>query len=270
MKFKLSAFILLLFIAALLDSVFVSQTPAPPSEKPLYRTTGNEATLFGLITVKGTRPKLKKIDMAADPVCGEINHKREQEWLLTNDDKLMNAFVYVTGDPVKAHRFELPASDVALQRVNCQFSPRVFGLRVGQNLVIWNRDPTHHNVHPVPKLNVEWNFTQAPQSPPVVKTFAREEALILIKCNQHPWERAFVGVMDHPFFAVSNELGSYEISGLPAGSYKFVAFHEAFEEQQMEITLVAGENRRIDFTFDLDQGLKKTWPYYSVTGSARQ
>jgi hypothetical protein len=254
MKFKLSAFILLLFIAALFDSVFVSQDPAPPppSEKPLYRTTGNEATLFGIIAVKGTRPKLKPIDMTADPACAEINHKREQEWLLTNDDKLMNAFVYVTGDPVKAHRFVLPDSEAALQQVNCQYAPRVLGLRVGQNLVITNRDPTQHNVHPVPKLNPEWNQTYTLGSPPIVKTFRREEALIPIKCNQHPWERAFVGVMSHRFFAVSNELGSYEIRGLPPGTYKFVAFHEAFDEQQMEITLVAGENRRIDFTFDLD------------------
>ncbi|HJU93299.1 MAG TPA: carboxypeptidase regulatory-like domain-containing protein [Pyrinomonadaceae bacterium] len=207
--------------------------------------------------------------MAADPVCGEINHKREPEWLLTNDDKLQNAFVYVTGDPVKALRFELPGSDVALQQVNCQYSPRVLGLRVGQNLVIWNRDPTRHNVHPTPRINVEWNQTHAPQSPPMVKTFPREEALMPIKCNHHPWEKAYVGVMNHPFFAISNDLGSYEIRGLPPGTYKLVAWHEAFDEQQMEITLVGGEHRRIDFTFDLDQGLKKTWPY-SPLGSARQ
>ena len=103
----------------------------------------------------------------------------------------------------------------------------------------------------------------------MVKTFPREEALIPIKCNQHPWEKAFVGVMNHPFFSISDELGSYEIRGLPAGTYTFVAWHEAFDEQQMEITLVAGENRRIDFTFDLDNGLKKTWPY-SPMGSAKQ
>ena len=259
MKFKISAFIVLLVIAALVDLVFLSQDPPPPppaAEKPLYRTTGTEATLFGIITVKGTRPRLKPIDMAADPACGEINHKREQEWLQTNDDKLMNAFVYVTGDPVKAYRFELPDSDVALQQVNCQYSPRVLGLRVGQKLVIWNRDPTQHNVHPTPKKNPEWNQTYMQGSPPMGKTFFREEALIPIRCNQHPWEKAFVGVMNHPFFEVTNELGSYEIRGLPPGTYKFVAWHEAFEEQQMEITLVAGENRRIDFTFDLDNRVK--------------
>jgi hypothetical protein len=268
MRYRASVLTLLLFLPVLLNPNSVSQTPAESSEKPLYQTKGNEATLFGTITVKGTRPKLKTIDMAADPVCGEINHNREPEWLLTNDDKLLNAFVYVTGYQLKAHRFELPGSDVAMQRVNCQFFPRVVGLRVGQNLQIWNRDPTYHNTHPTPKLNVEWNQTQAPQTAPLIKTFAREEALIPFKCNQHPWERAYVGVMNHPFFAVSNELGSYEIRGLPPGTYKFVAWHEAFDEQVMEITLAAGENRRIDFTFNLDEGLKKTWPY-SPMGSER-
>ena len=257
------ALMLLLLIPLLLNSTPVSQEP------PLFKPTGNEATLFGIITVEGTRPKPLKIDMTADPICGELNHNREPEWLLTNDDKLQNAFVYVTSDLLKAHRFELPGSDVSLQRLNCQFSPRVLGLRVGQNLLIWNRDPTHHNTHPIPKLNVEWNQTQPPHTEPLVKTFTREEALIPFKCNQHPWERGYVGVLNHPFFTVSNELGNYEIRGLPPGTYKLVGWHEAFDQQEMEITLTAGENRRIDFKFDLDNGLKKTYPYWTPTGSVK-
>ena len=85
----------------------------------------------------------------------------------------------------------------------------------------------------------------------MVKTFARADVLIPIKDNHHPWERAYVGVMDHPFFAVSDKLGKFEIRGLPAGTYKLVAWHEEFGEQELEVTLVPGEIRSADLTFDV-------------------
>lgn len=267
---QLRLLMLVLFVPLLLNSSPISQTPAGSSEKPLYKPAGNEATLLGIVTVRGTPPKPKVIDMAADPVCQKLNTKPKSEWLITNDDKLLNAFIYVKGEQLSAHRFEMPGSDVVVQHVNCEYAPRVVGLRVGQNLVILNNDPTQHNTHPVPKINQEWNQTQAPQGPPIVKTFRREEPVIPVKCNQHVWEKAHVSVMNHPFFAVSNELGSYEISGLPPGTYKLVAWHEAFGEQELEITLAPGETRRIDFNFDVDKGLKKVYPYSTPMGSVRQ
>ncbi|HJU93254.1 MAG TPA: carboxypeptidase regulatory-like domain-containing protein, partial [Pyrinomonadaceae bacterium] len=250
---------LLLFIPVLLTATPVPQTPA---ELPLYRSTGQEATLVGAIMVTGATPKPMTIDMFADPVCVQLNTKPQMKPFTTNDSGLLNAFVYVTGEPLKTYRFDLPNTAVDLERVKCQFTPRVLGVRVGQSVRFINSDPTVHNTHPTPSRNVEWNASQAVGAEPLVKTFAREEALIPVKCNQHPWEKAYVGVMDHPFFAVSNELGNYEISGLPPGTYKLVAWHEAFTEQQMEITLVAGESRRIDFTFDVDKNLKTAWPHW--------
>ena len=248
-----TALMLLLFIP-----ILIPQTP----EKPLYNSTGNEATLIGVITLKGTPSKPMQFDMTADPVCIDLNKTPATDpSILLNDDKLLIAFVYVMGESLSAHRFELPDSQVILQRVNCQFAPRVLAMRLGQSLLVANNDPTHHNTHPTPRINQEWNQTQPPHSPPLVKTFKHEEAVIPFKCNQHPWEKAFVAVMNHPFFAVTNELGSYEISGLPPGTYKLVGWHEAFDEQELEVTLAPGETRRVDFIFDLENGLKKTYQY---------
>jgi hypothetical protein len=124
-------------------------------------------------------------------------------------------------------------------------------MRVGQVLRILNGDPTAHNTHPTPKLNVEWNQTQPPGGEPLTKTFARQEQLVPFKCNQHPWEKGWVGVMAHPFFAVSDEIGKYEIRGLPPGTYTLVAWHEGLDDQQVEITLAPGEIRRFDFAFSV-------------------
>ena len=241
MRFKL--FILLL--VSLLFSL--SQEPA---QKLSYYPTGNEANIAGTITLKGTPGKLRVIDMTADPLCQEHNRKPRPDWVITNQGRLANAFIYVKGETLDTYQFEMPDSEIILNQRACYFEPHVFGLRVGQPLRIINGDPTHHNVHPTPKLNQEWNQTQAPYAPPMVKTFRRAEVMIPIKCNQHPWMKAYVGVMNHPYFAVSDGSGKFEIRGLPPGTYKLVVWHEIFGEQEIDVTLVPGESRSADFTFD--------------------
>ena len=222
-----------------------------PAEKPLFFPTGNEATIAGTNTLKGTPQKLRIIDMSADPSCQQLNRKPQPDSLVTKQGALANAFIYVKGDMLNVYRFAVPETDVMLNQHACYFEPHVFGLQVGQSLTIINGDPTQHNIHPTPKLNPEWNQSQAQDSPPIVKTFRRAEVMIPIKCNQHPWMKAYVGVMNHPYFAVSDKSGKFEIRNLPAGAYKLVVWHEIFGEQEIDVTLQPGESRTADFNFDV-------------------
>ncbi len=254
MRYRIPLLTFLISISFLVTSQSASQDLAEP-EKPLYRPHGREARLIGSITFNGTSPKARKLDMSADPVCEELDPKAETEDLQTNQGALLNVFVYVkANDQLQAHRFEVPTSEVVLQRKNCRYVPHLLALRVGQPLSIVNADATHHNTHPTPRLNPEWNQTQPPSAPPFLRKFARAEVLIPFKCNQHPWERAFVAVMDHPFFSISDQFGNYEIGGLPPGTYTLVAWHERLGEQQVELTVGAGETRRSDFTFAMKKG----------------
>ncbi len=230
-----------------------AQTTLESTEKPLYNAAGNEATVTGTINVTGTIPMLRRLDMSADPVCLQLSVKPRLDDLLVKDNKVQNAFVYLKSEFLNAHRFAAPDSDVVLVQRNCYFSPRVLGVRAGQSLQIINSDPTVHNVHPTPKFNPEWNQTHPPDAPPIVKTFSRAEVLIPFKDNQHPWEKAYVAVMAHPFFAVSDESGRFEIRGLPPGTYTLVVWHERLGEQELEITVTPGEIRNADFTFDADK-----------------
>lgn len=244
----------LLFLTSLSSTLpATSQNPQETSAKPLYRSTGNEAVVTGTIFANGEIPKPRLYDMSADPVCVDLNRGHyETEFLVANNQRLLNAFVYVrSGEPLTAYSFEVADSEVVLEHKNCRFSPRVLGIRVGQPLSIVNSDPTQHNTHPTPKLNQEWNQTQAAGGPPIIKAFKRPEVLIPIKCNQHPWEKAYLGVVNHPFFAVSDAFGNYEIRGLPPGTYKLVVWHEELAEQEIEITVLAGENRKVDFTLQV-------------------
>jgi hypothetical protein len=250
MRYRIPLIVFLFLISLRLS---VAQTPSESAEKPLYNATGNEATVTGVINVTGTIPKPRRLDMSADPVCGQLNPDPRLDDLLVRDNKVQNAFVYLKSEFLSAHRFAVPDLDVILVQRNCYYSPRVVGLRVGQTLQIINSDPTVHNVHPTPKFNPEWNYSHPPNAPSLVKTFARPEVLIPFKDNQHPWEKAYVAVMAHPFFAVSDESGRFEIRGLPPGTYKLVVWHERLGEQELEITVTPGETRNADFTFDADK-----------------
>lgn len=224
-----------------------------PAPKPLYQPTGNEATLTGSIIASGEVRKPMRYDMSADPVCEELNvDPYEVDDVVINNQRVLNTFIYLKdGEALEKFRFEVPDSEVELAHKKCNYSPRILGIRAGQRLAIVNSDPTVHNTHPTPKYNQEWNMSQAPGGTPFVKSFNRAERFIPVKDNHHPWERAIVGVFDHPFFAVSDEFGNFEIRGVPPGKYKLVVWHERLGEQEMEITIVPGENRKIDFTFEL-------------------
>jgi hypothetical protein len=126
------------------------------------------------------------------------------------------------------------------------------GIQTNQKLSITNSDKTQHNIHPTPKLNQEWNQSQPNGAPPIEKTFSRAEVLIPVKCNQHPWMKAYIGVMKSPLFAVSAEDGTFTIKGVPAGKYTVVAWKEGGTDgtsKTMEVTVPASGAAKADFAF---------------------
>jgi hypothetical protein len=227
----------------------VAQESNVADDKKLYVRTGNEGTLSGTIALTGRRPKARRLDMWADPICMTLNLRPLTQWVLGQEGKLANVFVYVKSEALGEYRFEMPTANAVLQHKGCKYLPHVLGIRVGQQLTILNNDPTTHNTHPTPKINADWNQSQPPRGEPIIESFLHSELFIPFKDNQHPWEKAYVSVFDHPFFAVSDEFGNYQIEGLPPGKYTVVAWHEVLGEKAIEMTLGAGEARDISFSF---------------------
>lgn len=249
---RLSASKVACVVIAVLIPVFPSaQQDTNSSTKKPYIPTGYEAALSGSIKFTGTPLEPKLFDMSADPFCEEVNPNPKTEDVIVNNGNLVNVLIFVKESTVlDNYTFQSSTAPVTLEHKGCSYVPRVIGIRAEQPLMILNSDHTQHNTHPAPKFNVEWNQTQPPGAPPLVKTFKRPEISIPFKCNQHPWEKAWVSVFSHPFFAVSDEFGNYEIKGLPPGRYTFVAWHERFGEKTVDVTLVPGEARDVSFTFD--------------------
>ena len=220
--------------------------------------SGDTGSVSGVISFNGAAPAPTKIDTSADPVCGQKDPNLTTETTVVKDGKLANAFVYIKegaatdGTKIGDYTWATPTTAAVLDQNGCHYRPHVLGLMTNQKLSITNSDPTQHNVHPTPKNNPEWNQTQPNGAPPIEKTFARSEVLIPVKCNQHPWMKAYIGVLKHPFFAVSGDDGAFTIKGVPPGKYTVAAWREggaAGTEKTMEVTVAANGAAKADFAF---------------------
>jgi hypothetical protein len=239
---------LVILVAIPLCLVGVPFRAAIHQDKPMYKSTGSDATLMGTISFAGTPPEPLRIDTSADPICEMVNPDPTTEWVIVTNQKLANVVVYVRGELLNSYSFDAPSPDVTLEHKGCRYEPHVLGMQTQQTLKIVNSDPTTHNTHPTPKNNREWNQSSSPGAV-LEHRFAWPELFIPIKDNQHPWEKAYVGVFSHPFFAVSGIDGSYKISGVPPGQYTVVAWHEKFGEQTFDVFLTGSEQKKLDFTF---------------------
>lgn len=230
----------------------------PTAGTTAWAPKGNEGSISGAVAYVGTAPAAKKIDASADAACASKNPNLETEENIVKDGKLANVFVYIKdgtladGTKITAYSFETPATEVPLDQNGCHYVPHVSGAQVGQKLKITNSDPTQHNIHFTPKNNDDWNQSQPNGAPAMTHEFKRAEVLVPVKCNQHPWMKAYIGVTKHPFFAVSKPDGTFEIKGVPPGKYTVAAWHEGPGEgtsKSMEVNVPASGAAKADFSF---------------------
>jgi plastocyanin len=217
-------------------------TPAPAAT-PIDPAT--VATVTGTVKYDGSAPKPGKIDMSQDAACKGDN---TAETLVVDGGKVANVFVYVK-DGLGDRSFDVPKDSVTIDQKGCQYHPHVLGVMTGQNVEIKNDDQTTHNIHPTPKDNREWNESQPPSAAPIQKSFAREEVMLPVKCNQHPWMKMYVNVMKNPFYAVTDKDGKYEIKGLPPGTYTLAFVQEKLGEQTQQVTVAPKDSKTVDQTF---------------------
>lgn len=243
------------------DDVAADDAAETPALTP-YKPSGNEGTVTGVVSFVGAAPAAKPIGMGADPVCEAKNkNPMAEDIVIKEGGAIQNVFVYVkdgkTADNknINSLGFDVPAQPQVLDQNGCHYVPHVIGIQVKQQLSITNSDATTHNINLQANKNEKFNQSQSPGTAPIVKTFGRAETLIPVKCNQHPWMKAYVGVVNNPFYAVSGPDGKFEIKGLPPGTYTIVAWHEKFGDkvQTQSVTVGAKGSAQADFKFTAEQ-----------------
>jgi plastocyanin len=227
--------------------------PESPSATPAGQKvdTATAGDVKGVVMLDGVAPKNEPIKMNADPVCMKENStpQFQETWEVGSDGKsLGNVFVYVK-DGLGNYVFETPTKPATIDQKSCRYHPHVFGMMVNQPLEIINSDPTLHNIHAMPKGNAEFNNGQPIQGMKMSHTFDKPEVMVPFKCDVHGWMNAYVGVLPHPYFAVTDKDGKFDLPNLPPGTYTIEAWHEKGGAQTTSVTIAAKETKEITFTF---------------------
>lgn len=217
----------------------------------LFSSTASAGDVTGKINFSSTKGAVTKIKMNADPKCVKMHAGKDVESdqvVINSNNTLANVFVYVkTG--LAGKKFPTPSTPVKLDQKGCTYHPHILGMMTKQPLEIFNSDPTLHNVHSLPKNSKQFNIAQPKQGMKMKQTFDKSEVMIKVKCEVHNWMSAYIGVLDHPFYAVSNDQGQFNMKGLPAGEYELEAWHEKFGTKTMKVTVGASDTKTADFSF---------------------
>jgi hypothetical protein len=176
----------------------------------------------GTVVLKGAAPESKKIAVTIDQyVCGK--EKNPEDLVLSPQGGIRSAVVWVDKPPPTAIGDPLP-STMSMDQKECMFEPRVVIVPAGGKIDFLNSDRLLHNLHATPTANAAFNRTQ-PKGRTITIAFSHPE-IIRVTCDLHSWMRAWVVVADHPFYALTNAAGEFELRGLPAGRYTLKVWQE--------------------------------------------
>lgn len=141
-----------------------------------------------------------------------------------------------------------PSQAVRYDQRGCEYIPHILPMEADQQLMIYNDDQTSHNIHPLPKLNREWNKSQPPGTPPISEKYDKAE-IFPVKCNVHPWMHGTFAVMKNSHYAVTSDGGTFTLANLPPGKYTITAYHESYGDQSQEVTVSGSETKTVNFVF---------------------
>ena len=205
-------------------------------------------SISGVVIYTGTPPKAEPVNMSKEPECIKMHAKplMTEKVVTGPGNTLRNVVVYISEGA--SDTSAAPMTAASFDQQGCQYTTHVLAFRVGQEVRISNSDPFSHNIHPIPRINREWNRIQPAGTPPFSYSYEKEE-FIPVKCNIHSWMQAYFVVLKNGHFAVTGEDGRFTLPNLPAGKYTVTAWHETYGTQSQEISVAGNETQRVNFVF---------------------
>jgi len=220
-----------------------------PYRTPTPLDAATTGSIAGYLHVRGTKPPRRHVQVTSDATCAAAHPDGlDVEDVRGDGDMLAEAFVWIARG-LEDRVFAVPETPVVVDQRGCVFEPRVVGARAGQRIEFVNSDDTLHNVHGTPARSSPWNFGLAVRGARRTITVPTAEVPVGVQCDVHPWMRAALGVVDHPYFAVTGLDGAFTLGRVPAGQYTLAAWHPRLGKRQQEIEVAAGATTRVEITF---------------------
>ncbi len=208
-----------------------------------------QSTIEGTVFYKDAVPRLPGINMSADPNCEKMHSTPVPKEILVlgEGNTMANIFIQIKNPP--QNRYMVPNQPVVIDQKGCLFVPHVAAAMQKQEVLFKNSDGILHNIHGLSKVNREFNIGMPPSLTEKVVVFEKQESMFLIKDDVHPWKRMYLAIMGHPYYAVTNTDGTFQINHLPAGTYTIEAWHEKLGTQTATITVGDNDVETVDFSF---------------------
>jgi len=201
-------------------------------------------TLRGVIRVTGTIPRLANLAPAAG-LCPAVPVPEESLLVDPETGGLQNVAIYLLKAPSRIHPSlrEVPARPAQQFLQDCRFVPRMLIVRVGQKVEVYHDDPLVH----MPRwhgFRNTINPNPAAANPEIVRLTTAEQIPVKLACDVHPYMTGWWVTLAHPYAAISNGQGEFQIPLLPDGEQELIIWHErkGYIHKSFRVTIEPGDN----------------------------
>lgn len=206
----------------------------------------------GRVVFEGTPPTPLQLLITKDmEICGE-GYRERKEIDVSEDAGLRNVVVYIEKIEAGKSWSEQDSGD-SIEQKKCFFQPHVQIIRRGTEIEIINSDSTLHNIHAYEMIGRArrsmFNISQPDMGPILQEIATRRGNRVSLECDSHDFMQGWIFAVDHPYATVVDETGSFEISGIPSGTYNLSAWHPRLGIMTEEITILPDDSLEVGFTY---------------------
>ena len=197
-----------------------------------------------------TAPQPAERTLPLDPFCA-AKHRGPitTRFFVTGRNKGLADVLVVVTRGLPRQEWPVPQDALTLRLRGCIYENHIVAVQIGQPLLVENFDRTTHTINTLLDGNQGGKRALLPRQRPLKYQFSKPERFLRFNCDAHPWEFAYVNVIEHPFFAVTDANGNFAINGLPPGAYTVEAHHRKAGILQKEVIVEQSRNVGINFEF---------------------